>query len=477
MGGEFMDDQAEVKKKRSWWVKSAIWAAGIVVFLVVSVLVAATVYDAHTRHLAEELAKLPARERNLALFDESCQVLKSHYYNPAVFDTDTWRSYEAYWRERAAESEPGPLLYANVLNNFGARFLDSHVGFEAPQWAPSPTKTAKQTTAASTPPKDDQAARARRIAILISGPGFQVATIRRGRLTAAVVDEVRPGSAAERAGITPGWALPFSTIHMDEHGVKFTGTFLEMAGDDALTLERTGHPPGVETAGPKDPYTAEHGVVHEFEPDLAPGSTAFETRHLAGGVVYLRFDHFDFSEVTGSALDAIDAAGPEGIVVDLRHNSGGLIIQLQRALGRLSGNDVEFGSVRDRDSSSLLRTWRWGRAYQGPVVVLIGPQSTSAAEIFAAALQDLKRATLIGRMTNGSVLNSKKYSLADGGKMTVPLRDYHRLGNRRIEGVGVEPDIRVVPTLEDVRAGRDPALERALEELQSIKTRKAVAPD
>jgi C-terminal processing protease CtpA/Prc len=45
------------------------------------------------------------------------------------------------------------------------------------------------------------------------------------------------------------------------------------------------------------------------------------------------------------------------------------------------------------------------------------------------------------------------------------VQDFLRIDERRIDGVGVEPDIWIVPTLEDIRAGRDPALERALEEI------------
>ncbi|HWO10727.1 MAG TPA: S41 family peptidase [Polyangiaceae bacterium] len=93
-----------------------------------------------------------------------------------------------------------------------------------------------------------------------------------------------------------------------------------------------------------------------------------------------------------------------------------------------------------------------------------------AAEIAAAAVQDHRRGRLVGRVTNGSVLNSRKYPLPDGGMMMVPVKDFHRAGNRRIEGVGVEPDVWIMPTIEDVRAGRDAALDKAIEELQSLKT-------
>jgi C-terminal processing protease CtpA/Prc len=46
--------------------------------------------------------------------------------------------------------------------------------------------------------------------------------------------------------------------------------------------------------------------------------------------------------------------------------------------------------------------------------------------------------------------------------MSVPTRDFRSSTNRRLQGVGVVPDVRVLPTLEDVRSGRDPTIERAV---------------
>jgi carboxyl-terminal processing protease len=68
-------------------------------------------------------------------------------------------------------------------------------------------------------------------------------------------------------------------------------------------------------------------------------------------------------------------------------------------------------------------------------------------------------------MTNGSVLSSGSFPLPDGGVAIIPMRDFVRAGDRRIEGIGVEVDVFVLPTIDDVRAGRDPVLERALVEL------------
>jgi C-terminal processing protease CtpA/Prc len=75
-------------------------------------------------------------------------------------------------------------------------------------------------------------------------------------------------------------------------------------------------------------------------------------------------------------------------------------------------------------------------------------------------------------MTNGSTLVSQSFLLPDGGVARIPITDFRTVKDRRIEGAGVTPDIRVMPTLDDVRAGRDPTVERAVALLSS-----GVSPD
>jgi len=70
-------------------------------------------------------------------------------------------------------------------------------------------------------------------------------------------------------------------------------------------------------------------------------------------------------------------------------------------------------------NNAPLRTSATPKHYDGPLIVLTGPVSASAAEVTAAALQDRHRATLIGRITNGSVLSSQSFSLPDGGSVNV----------------------------------------------------------
>jgi carboxyl-terminal processing protease len=97
------------------------------------------------------------------------------------------------------------------------------------------------------------------------------------------------------------------------------------------------------------------------------------------------------------------------------------------------------------------------------VAILVDRVSGSAAEIFAAALQEKHRATIIGRPTGGAVLSAKFRRLTAGGLLEFSDRDLLTTQGRRLEGNGVIPDLAAPPpTLADLRAGRDPDLETAV---------------
>ena len=187
----------------------------------------------------------------------------------------------------------------------------------------------------------------------------------------------------------------------------------------------------------------------------------------AVGHITIGGDTFSDGKVIDQALAALDWAGPEGVIIDLRRNRGGSQPELRRSLDRVLRNDSYIGMERSASGVTDWRASHNARAYSGPLAVLIGPMSASAAEIFAAAIQDNLRGRLLGRMTNGSVLKARRFPLPDGGVVEVPVSDFVRAIGTRIEGAGVEPDIRIVPSLAEIRAGHDPVIKRALLELRN----------
>jgi carboxyl-terminal processing protease len=101
--------------------------------------------------------------------------------------------------------------------------------------------------------------------------------------------------------------------------------------------------------------------------------------------------------------------------------------------------------------------------YRGRVAVLVDHLSASAAEIFAATMQEKRRGTVIGRKTSGYVLFARLHSLPDGGMLECSEDDLRTIQDKRLEGHGVMPDVESPPaTLDDLRAGRDPDLDAAL---------------
>jgi carboxyl-terminal processing protease len=403
-------------------------------------------------------ASLSPRDRNLAVYDAFVAQIREHYYQPKLLDSDEWRARFAQFRTKAAAAADVSLLYAQVLQQLAHQFPDSHVDVRMPP-APAPERSS-----VSAGPRPDP-----------GNPGFEAAILRRGTIMKAVVGDVETNSPAERAGIAPGYSIQNLSIDATTTGGVLKAEFDRQLPDEVRSIEhdfRWTLPLNKNVAPTPEAQSkallAERRFTLDFEYQAMPVRPAFASRALANGVTYVRFDNFEDKALIDRVLAVIDKAPPNGLIVDLRHNTGGLSTETHRVLNRLLGHDAYIGTHRHGWWFQNLRTDKEGPVYTGPLVLLIGPQSASAAEITAAAVLDNKRGLLIGRMTNGSVMESNYFPLPDGGQVQVPVNDYVRGGDVRIDGVGIAPDIWILPTLEDVRAGRDPVLDRALKEIEPL---------
>ena len=106
--------------------------------------------------------------------------------------------------------------------------------------------------------------------------------------------------------------------------------------------------------------------------------------------------------------------------------------------------------------------------FPGPVVVLIGPRTNSAAEDFVVPLHAAGRATIVGQKSRGSTGQPLGFSFLDGkvSGLVCTKRDTYPDG-REFVGVGVIPDVEVNATPADVIAGRDVVLEKGIDVLKS----------
>ena len=134
----------------------------------------------------------------------------------------------------------------------------------------------------------------------------------------------------------------------------------------------------------------------------------------------------------------------EGYVIDLRNNPGGLLTQAINITDFFL-NDGEIVSTKGRKVSETRKFFaRKGDEIKGkPIIVLINNGSASAAEIFAGALKDHKRAIILGENSYGKGSVQSIIPLKNGGGMRLTISKYYLPSGKSISEVGVTPDILV----------------------------------
>ena len=186
---------------------------------------------------------------------------------------------------------------------------------------------------------------------------------------------------------------------------------------------------------------------------------------MDGDVAILRLARFSEQAYIGiqRAVDDIwterDGTPPAGIILDLRNNPGGLVDQsisvadafLDQGAVVLTRGRTERESSRDDASPDPLDA----RLAGVPMVVLINGGSASAAEIVAGALQDHKRATLVGTRSFGKGTVQSIISLGPNGAMRLTTARYYTPDNRSIQATGITPDIEVRQVVPEEFQGRD----------------------
>jgi carboxyl-terminal processing protease len=177
------------------------------------------------------------------------------------------------------------------------------------------------------------------------------------------------------------------------------------------------------------------------------------TWKVEGDYGYVRLSGFNekATEEVASAIKALKAKNPamKGLVFDLRNNPGGL---LDQAVG-VSDLFLEGGEVvsqRGREARDIERyNARPGDVTGGlPIVVLINSGTASAAEIVAGALQDRKRAEIVGLTSFGKGSVQTVIPLRGGADGAVKLTTarYYTPSGRSIQKTGIDPDLEVAPT-------------------------------
>jgi len=201
---------------------------------------------------------------------------------------------------------------------------------------------------------------------------------------------------------------------------------------------------------------------------------------MEGNVGYLRIT--SFSEQTDvnlrkeiKALREKNGKALKGFILDLRNNPGGLLDQAVAVADDFL-DQGEIVSTRSRDARETERyNASKGDVIDGmPLVVLINGGSASASEIVAGALQDQKRAILLGTKSFGKGSVQTIIPLRGHGAMKLTTSRYYTPSGRSIQAVGIEPDIEVVPAKIEVIENRNQMKEA---DYRNALDRAAETPD
>ncbi len=193
-----------------------------------------------------------------------------------------------------------------------------------------------------------------------------------------------------------------------------------------------------------------------------------ESEMREDGIAYVSLLDFssDASVKLDKAIQEMLKQNPKGLILDLRGNPGGWLNEavLVSSLFLPKDSVVVIERYKNADPE-ILRTPHRPTVPDLPMVVLVDGGSASASEIVAGALQDHGRAILIGEQTFGKGSVQWPHELSNGAELRVTVARWFTPNDRAIHGQGLTPDIEVKRTEEDIDAGRDPQLDRAVEYL------------
>ncbi|MBE2216228.1 MAG: hypothetical protein IAE82_20310 [Opitutaceae bacterium] len=361
------------------------------------------------------------RDHNRRAFSTAWEWVNSHYYD-AAFSGHDWTAIRENHRAAAEAAGDEEELYA-VIKRMVAELGDHHSQVMSPREVREQGHTQRSLLGFVSRPASDAADK-------------------------WTIVGVMPGSPAAGAGVKPGWIL---------------------ASCDGL--------PPAQVLGPDRPLKAGRAVRCEFSDEneqprtltIAAGEVASriirEARVLEGGRLYLRFDEFDGDSARWVREQLHTHPEASGLVLDLRFNPGGEISVLEEIAGEFFPEMVPLGALVSRDGEATALVSRRAddaATVRGSVAVLVSQESMSCAEILAGALQHHGRAVVLGTRTAGMVLGTVAIPLPGGGELQLSVWDYRTPDNRRLERIGVQPDVALGDATHDPRAGLTAGIEAAV---------------
>jgi len=191
-----------------------------------------------------------------------------------------------------------------------------------------------------------------------------------------------------------------------------------------------------------------------------------ESRMLDGNIAYIALFQFgeDSPKDMEIALKELLANDPVGLILDLRDNGGGYVDTAIEVISQFISSGVVMIEKYGDGEEVTIEAIPGGLATEIPLVVLVNNGSASASEITAGAIQDYARGKIVGTTTYGKGSVQNWIPLEDDqGAVKVTIARWLTPKGRLIHEVGLTPDYIVELTEEDIEAGLDPQLDKAVD--------------
>jgi carboxyl-terminal processing protease len=400
---------------------------------------------------SSNIVSTATREGRLAVFDDAWETVRDRYYDPTFHGID-WQAERVKFRPLAAAAESTAELYS-VLRRMLWSLRDAHTRV----YAPDETFDWRHPRFIS-------------IGISVREVGG-----------APVVVSVERGSEAERAGLRAGdlilsidgeAALDLFARRLKEQEASSTllvtrlqamAKLFEGAVDSSVSVSWSG----------VDGKQRSTRLRREWR----GRDTSLRVRRVHNGIGVIEFDFFT-QPVALDFMRALDGKlrDVRGLIIDLRYNGGGEAEAMTEVASAFLPAGKSLGRFTDRNGriqfephtrAAMLFAPDTIKTFPAPVIILTSERTSSAAEIFVAALKEARRAIIIGQNTCGCVLAiRRRHALPDGGELDISEMDYETAAGTRLEGAGLMPDEKITLDRVDLRARRDRAIERAVELLQ-----------
>ena len=264
------------------------------------------------------------------------------------------------------------------------------------------------------------------------------------------VSSIIKNSSAEKAG------LQAKDIISKVNGVSYDASELTKMSTNIKGEEGTTVDLEIIRNGQTINYTLERASV-----ELYP----VEGVVLEENIGYIELATFDegCAEQFKTAYEELKNKNVKSLIIDLRNNGGGIVDEALQIADYILDKDSTMLITADKNKTEEIETSKNDPIIHVPIIILVNNETASASEILAGAIQDYKKASIVGEKTYGKGVIQELYTLNDGSGLKITIKEYFTPNRNKINKVGITPNYEIV---DEKETEEDEQLKKAIELLK-----------